>query len=179
MSGHLSSFFDHIDSGTELTEFVSNNVQLPINIQNEYKRGIDVVASFLKEETNGQWRFKRIVKSGSLFKGTAVRGHADVDLVCFIEKNSQMRSPEDFLSKRQSIIEDIAEEFGAYFSWVKEGSHWTKEIEGLPYEIQNRFEYIPIYNFHNPWMLNVRLVKKNCQSDYFDFQNLMLSWGGG
>ena len=165
MSEHLSSFFDHIYSGSELTEFVSNKVQLPTDIQGEYKCGLHEVKTFL-ESRNIRWSFKRIVKSGSLFKGTAVRGHADVDLVCFIERNSLMRSPEEFLSKRQLIIEDIANEFGAYFKWVKEGSHWTKKIEGLPFEIQNLRQYIPIYNYHNGWLLNVTLVKKHRQSDY-------------
>jgi len=167
------SFLDNIRKKQELNSFIHEEIQVPESLQREYKVAVDEIASFLRSNNDygsGQprdfpWKFKRVFKSGSLVKGTAVRGHADVDLVCFIERSKGMTQPIEFLRMRETIIEDITRKFGAYFRWVKEGSRWTSTIEGYPVQEQ-KSQFIPLYNFHNGYLLNVKLLKASGKESY-------------
>ena len=172
MTGLESSFFAEIRNGSELTTFVSSEVQLPKETQKKYNAAVEEIVSFLAKPADygsGQprdfpWKFKRVFKSGSLTKGTAVRRHADVDLVCFIEKSKELREPVEFLRLRETIIEDIANKFGAYYKWTKEGSHWKGEIKNL--SVQDQRSFIPLYNFHNGYLLNVKLMEASGGESY-------------
>ena len=105
MDQGMDSFFDGIVDGGRLDVFVINQVQLAKETKDNYNKAVDEIVSFLNSRPDygsGKprdfpWKFKRVFKSGSLQKGTAVRGHADVDLVCFIEKGKTLQEPEEFL----------------------------------------------------------------------------------
>ena len=75
-----------------------------------------------------KWSFKRIVRSGSLERGTAVRGHVDVDLVCFVEMRPEhgLNTPDDFIRLRKEILHDIAKKFGQVDKWELK---WKPETE--------------------------------------------------
>jgi len=169
------SFLDNIRNRQELNAFISGSIQLPDDVKTDYKVAVDEIATFLRSNKDygcGQprdfpWKFKRVILSGSIDKGTAVRGHADVDLVCFIEssKSAGMTQPIEFLRMRETIIEDITRKFGAYFKWVKEGSRWTGAIKDYPVQDQ-KSKFIPLYNFHNGYLLNVKLLKASGEECY-------------
>ena len=168
----MDSFFDGIVDGGRLDVFVKDNVQLPKETKENYSRAVQEIVSFLNlraDYGSGQprdfpWKFKRVFKSGSLQKGTAVRGHADVDLVCFIEKGKNLQSPKEFLKKRGQILDDIANKFGGYHNWIKEGSRWVADIRGFP--VQHQKTFVPLYNFHNEYLLNVKLVEASGVENY-------------
>ena len=64
------------------------------------------------------------------------------------------------------IIEKITDIFGRRFGWAKEGSRWTRRIDQLPLDRQERHAFIPLYNFHNCYLLNVKLLRKCRQESY-------------
>ena len=81
------SLFSGIATKGDLTEFVTNSVQVPIADQHRYKKAVDEVVKFLQADStmastnpygsatasSFPWKIKRVFKSGSLAKGTAVR----------------------------------------------------------------------------------------------------------
>ena len=80
-----------------------------------------------------------------------------MDLVCFIEKcpSKGLTGLESFVGLRKRIIDDIADKFGREFKWKSTWwSGWTGEAE--PY---TRRQFLPLFNFSNPFMMNLKLVK--------------------
>ena len=81
------SLFSGIATKEDLTEFVTNSVQVPIADQRRYNEAVDEVVKFLQADStmasrnpygsatasSFPWKIKRVFKSGSLAKGTAVR----------------------------------------------------------------------------------------------------------
>ena len=112
--------------GRSLNKAILEEIQLQQPDKDRYGVAIDEVVRFLQaHDPSFPWSIKRVVKSGSLKRGTAVRGHADVDLVCFIERcpNKGLTNHEKFLEMRQRIINDIADKFGKAHRWRKD---WRK-----------------------------------------------------
>ena len=108
------------------SETVLRNVKIPHMEIRRYNAAVDQIVRFLQcRDELFAWSIRRVVKSGSLCKGTAVRGQCDVDLVCFIEKcpSRGMVEPEDFLRYRTAIISDIAEKVARQFNWSSRHSN--------------------------------------------------------
>lgn len=144
-------------------DFIAKELQLQEESKRKFGVATDEIVSFLQDSSTGQfrhfpWRFKRILKSGSLAKGTAVKGYADLDLVCFVEKSRRVPDPDELLRKRETIIADIADKFGVHFRWVKEGSRWTRRVEDASLN-RHQKKFIPLYHHHNEYMLNIKLVE--------------------
>ena len=96
----------------------ASRIQLTEEDHERFDRATDEITQVLQSENASfPWTIQRVFRSGSLERGTAVRGHVDVDLVCFLEKNDRLKTLDDFVRLRKDVLCDIAAEFADYFKW--------------------------------------------------------------
>ena len=109
-------------NSAQLNQFVETQIQLSRPETESFNEAVDATVRFLQSPSASfPWSIKRVVKSGSLAKGTAVKGFVDIDLVCFMEKSDVLQSPEDFIARRSEIINAITAKLQSNFD---KASNW-------------------------------------------------------
>uniref|UniRef100_A0A7N5JDD0 2'-5' oligoadenylate synthase n=1 Tax=Ailuropoda melanoleuca TaxID=9646 RepID=A0A7N5JDD0_AILME len=85
-----------------ISEFLQPNRQFLVQVN----KAVDIICSFLKENCfrNSAIKVLKVVKGGSLAKGTALRGCSDADLVVFLSCFSQFAEQGN---RRAEIISEI------------------------------------------------------------------------
>ncbi|XP_052807888.1 2'-5'-oligoadenylate synthase 1-like [Mya arenaria] len=73
-----------VGSERELNGFIDRYVRPDTVFQTSCNTIVDRLVHFLQNNVSGRLRPRRVVKSGSLGKGTAVRGKSDIDLVLML-----------------------------------------------------------------------------------------------
>lgn len=152
-------------------DLIQNSIQVwPVEREERYNKAVDEIVRFLQTESPSfRWKVSRVVKSGSLAKGTAVSDHVDIDLVCFIERSplQKLEHPKDFLEKRLKIVNDIADKFGNEFGWQRSNDAFRFQ-RCIPKRINEEGRtYIPIFDKSDDFLLKIKLVKatgKDCYS---------------
>lgn len=87
-------------TNTDLNRFISDKLQPTEEFNSEMQKTVDKICHFLREHM----RPNKIVKGGSLGKGTAIRGRSDIDLVLIL---NEVKSAEDLKEKLPGIKEEI------------------------------------------------------------------------
>ncbi|XP_025329807.2 2'-5'-oligoadenylate synthase 3 [Canis lupus dingo] len=90
----------------DLDKFISDFLQPNRQFLAQVNKAVDTICSFLKENCfqNSAIKVLKVVKGGSLAKGTALRGRSDADLVVFLSCFSQFAEQGN---RRAEIISEI------------------------------------------------------------------------
>ncbi len=100
---------DHIDHG-EIVRFAEDKVNLPRDKANKYRaqarRLRERLESYLDEHPD--FSLKKILLSGSLAKGTALRSLNDIDMACYI---SGADTPQDVSDLLEYLVERLRKAF--------------------------------------------------------------------
>ncbi|CAB4030764.1 2 -5 -oligoadenylate synthase 3-like [Paramuricea clavata] len=85
---------------TDLNRFIADTLQPTEEFNREMQKTVGQICDFLREHMKPN----KIVKGGSLGKGTAIRGKSDIDLVLIL---NEVRNAEDLEEKLPAIKEEI------------------------------------------------------------------------
>ena len=101
---HSSTEIDFRSSTTasNLNTFIDNHLQPTTEFNNEMNETVDKICKFLRDH----FQPAKVVKGGSLGKGTAVKGKSDIDLVLIL---NEVTSAADLKTELPKLKEDIIE----------------------------------------------------------------------
>ncbi|XP_036305262.1 2'-5'-oligoadenylate synthase 1-like [Pipistrellus kuhlii] len=97
----------------DLDRFIERHLLPDTDFRTQIKGAIDIICSFLKErcfQGQGQVQISKVVKAGSLGKGTALRDTSDADLVVFL---SPLTSFQEQFRRREEFIREIRRQLEA------------------------------------------------------------------
>ncbi|XP_053135853.1 2'-5'-oligoadenylate synthase 1-like [Hemicordylus capensis] len=147
----------------KLDTFIEKYLQPNSSFLEEMNRAVDSICRFLKEYCfrDASWRPQsrrprvlKVVKGGSLGKGTALKGRSDADLVLFLDI---FKGYTDQERDRKQIIQEIGKRLGEwqrveqrYFGVWIESTKWENP-RVLSFTLQSQdlkieFDVLPAYN---------------------------------
>ncbi|XP_040587306.1 2'-5'-oligoadenylate synthase 1A-like [Mesocricetus auratus] len=144
----------------ELDKFIEDHLLPDTTFRKDVKAVINIMCTFLKERcfqgADHPVRVSKVVKGGSLGKGTALKGRSDADLVVFL---SNLTSFEDQLNRRAEFIQEIKKQLCNFqrerHIWVKfeVQSSWWSNPRALSFKLSSshlhqevEFDVLPAYD---------------------------------
>lgn len=88
---------------SDLGRFIDNHVQADANFRDCCGEVIDTIVKHL-QGISGKLKPKRVLKSGSLGKGTAVKGRADIDLVIMLNEYTEV---EQLMKDMEQLLKSL------------------------------------------------------------------------
>ncbi|CAK6432918.1 unnamed protein product [Pipistrellus nathusii] len=102
-------------SAMNLDKFIKDHLEPNRSFRMRVRKAVNEICSFLKErcfqDASHPVRVSKVVKGGSLGKGTTLRGRSDADLVVFL---SELRSFREQLDRRGEFIQEIRRQLKAF-----------------------------------------------------------------
>ncbi|XP_055002604.1 2'-5'-oligoadenylate synthase 1-like [Sorex araneus] len=169
----------------DLDKFIKKYLEPDATFLDQVKRAVHIISSFLKERcfqgSREPVRVSKVVKGGSLGKGTSLRGRSDADLVVFL---NNLRSFQDQYDRRAEFISEIWEQLKAcqkecrfevticmYDTYSNPRSlNFKLRSQEIQQEESVEFDILPAYDVLGQWtkeqrpdpQIYVRLIKE-CQ----------------
>ncbi|XP_062038827.1 2'-5'-oligoadenylate synthase 3 [Lepus europaeus] len=135
--------------GHHLDKFIKEFLQPNEHFLSQVKQAIDLICKFLRENCfrNSTTKIQKIIKGGSMAKGTALKNSSDADLVVF---PSSLQSYASQKTERAQVLREIREQLQAYqqkqqLEVIFEVSKW-KNPRVLSFSLKSRkhHEYIHV-----------------------------------
>ncbi|XP_060468334.2 2'-5'-oligoadenylate synthase 3 isoform X1 [Panthera onca] len=137
----------------DLDKFISEFLQPSRQFLAQVNKAVNAICSFLRENCfrNSPIKVLKVVKGGSLAKGTALRGRSDADIVVFLSCFSQFTEQGN---KRAEIISEI-----------------RAQLEACQQEMQFEVKF-EIPKWENPRVLSFSLMSQTMLDQSVDFDVL-------
>ncbi|CAC5419033.1 unnamed protein product [Mytilus coruscus] len=104
---------DSIRNERDLEVFIRDHVETNDAYRTVFKGVIKNVSDILKNNIKGKYRPDEVLKTGSIAKGTAVKGKSDVDLV-FLLSRTEYQSIDQLYADLQTILEYIKDALNTF-----------------------------------------------------------------
>ncbi|XP_025088630.1 2'-5'-oligoadenylate synthase 1-like [Pomacea canaliculata] len=128
----MAKVFKDQHPGESLDMFSERKVSPTESETKKFGEQIDKFVSFLHDNTFGRdFSVKEVRKCGSLGKGTAVRGRADIDLVVII---NGLNSVEDLKANRVQLLESLKQKLKNSLGIEPENLKVNKYMYSLTYK---------------------------------------------
>ncbi|XP_052782515.1 2'-5'-oligoadenylate synthase 3-like [Mya arenaria] len=100
-------------SVTDLDDFISSEIQPDSSFLAGTSQSVDHLVTLLQHNVPARLRPSRVIKGGSLGKGTAVKGKSDIDMTLIMSKYSNVRDlvrdMPDILSELEESLQHVPE----------------------------------------------------------------------
>ncbi|XP_062590762.1 2'-5'-oligoadenylate synthase 1A-like [Saccostrea cucullata] len=135
-------------SASQLQTFVNKEIEPDTTYNSSCRAVVNRLYHFMQNNFPAKLRPSQVLKSGSLGKGTAVKGKSDADLVVFLSK---FRSIPDLRDSLPNILETMKLYLGSYGECIVEGvtSHAVKVSLSCHANHTHNVDILPSVNILN------------------------------